>query len=90
MHLYMKIGKEKGENEKRKGFSVSWAPGGNLAQPKARAPARAIGPARPATRHDARGVTLWTRAHMPARGGGNGVRGGKEGGSPAAVRTGRR
>jgi hypothetical protein len=74
MHLYMKIGKEKGEKKKIKGFSVNWALGGNSAQPKARAPVRAIGPARPAMGHGARGVTSWARAHTPVRGGGNCVK----------------
>jgi hypothetical protein len=41
MHLYMKIGKEKGEKEKEKGFSGSWARGGFW--PNERAGARRAG-----------------------------------------------
>jgi hypothetical protein len=67
----MKIGKEKGKRKKGKGFLVSWARGDFG---PASAATRAAGPTRPASGSDT-GMTLWARAHVPARGRGNGVRG---------------
>jgi hypothetical protein len=82
----MKIGKEKGEKEKDKEFSVGWARGDfGPAGGCARVAARAGGPAWPAS-GDGVGMAPWAWAHMPKGGEANGVGwldGG--GGEPAGV-----
>jgi hypothetical protein len=70
MHLYMKIGKEKGEKEKEKGFSVGWVEG-RFWPSRARAHGAAAEWAQAA--HEGRrwhGRTPWARAHALERGDG--------------------
>jgi hypothetical protein len=55
MHLYMKIGKEKGEKEKGKGFSVSWARGDFGPVERGRTAPRPNGPKWPMRRGDGAG-----------------------------------
>jgi hypothetical protein len=79
MHIYMKIGKEKG-----KGFSVSWAREGDFGPAeRGRAVPRLNGPRQPTKRSRGRRErTPWARAHTPERGGGVTASGGRRAVSP--------
>jgi hypothetical protein len=61
MHKYMKIGKRNGKRKKKRGFLLT-GPGG------------IFGPAGPPA-GDGAGTAPWVWAHVPARRGGDGVRG---------------
>jgi hypothetical protein len=74
----MKIGKEKGEKEKDKGFSVSWVRGDFSPARGARAATRVGGPTWPTSGSGA-GTVPWARAQLPARGGGETALGGDGG-----------
>jgi hypothetical protein len=65
MCTYLCKKRAKREKEKEKRFLGLSGPGVNLAQQKAhaRVPARAVGLARPATGHDARGDTMGVGPH---------------------------
>jgi hypothetical protein len=71
------------ERGKRKGGFLLTGPGGFWPS-RARARARTCGPAGPPVGNDA-GTMPWARAHVPARRGGDDVRGDDRGGEPAEV-----
>jgi hypothetical protein len=73
IHIHMKIGKEKGEKEKDKGFSVSWARGGF--RPSAGAVARWRGRAGPRGGEMARADAVSVSPRVRERGKTNDVRG---------------
>jgi hypothetical protein len=79
IHIYEN---RKRKREKEKKEKVSWlaGPGGNFhpASSLARVTTRAAGPTRPAN-GSSEGTAPWARAHVPARGRGNGVRGSRRG-----------
>jgi hypothetical protein len=66
--------KNKWEKEKEKDFLANWARGDFGPARGARAATRASSVAQPASGSSA-GMTPWARAHVPARGEKNGVRG---------------
>jgi hypothetical protein len=88
VHICVRKG-EKERKGKTKRFLGLSGPGGNLAQPKARARSRGRSAQLRPLRGTTRGVTLWAPAHMPARGGEQ-HQGEGDHGPPAAVRTDRR
>jgi hypothetical protein len=77
MHKYVKIGKINGKKKKKRVFSASWA-GGDFGPVEHRCARGADGPAGPPA-GDRAGTTPWERAHVPARRGGDDVRGGRGG-----------
>jgi hypothetical protein len=75
MNKYVKIGKRNGKMKKKRVFSASWAEGGGDFGPTERgARAGADDLAGPPAGDEA-GTAPWARAHVPARWGGDGVRG---------------
>jgi hypothetical protein len=77
VHIYKKMGKEI-KRKKEKDFSVKQAGGDSGPSERACATTRPIGPSRPAKGRGSE-TAPWARAHMPARGEGNDVRGENDG-----------